>query len=260
MNLFIKILKYELNNIMRSKWVIAYFMFFLVITEVLFRFSGDSSRVLVGLMNIALLLIPLVSIIFGTIHFYNSREFMELLLAQPVKRNVLFSASWLGLVLPLSLAYVMGLALPFLLHGTSDFAPYLILLSSGVILSFIFVGLAFIIALKITEKSFGVGLAFIVWLFFGVIYDGLIMLIIWQFSDYPLEAFMIGISSLNPIDLCRITIMLKFDIAALMGYTGAIFEKFFGSLFGIGIAFSMLMAWILIPYLIAKRLFNKKDF
>jgi hypothetical protein len=40
---------------------------------------------------------------------------------------------------------------------------------------------------------------------------------------------MIILSALNPIDLGRILFLMKFDIAALMGYTGAVFQRFFGS-------------------------------
>jgi hypothetical protein len=49
----------------------------------------------------------------------------------------------------------------------------------------------------------------------------------------------------NPIDLSRILILLKLDISALFGYTGATFKMFLGSSLGMIIAFAML--WIIIP-------------
>jgi Cu-processing system permease protein len=63
------------------------------------------------------------------------------------------------------------------------------------------------------------------WFYFSLIYDGLLLFFLFQFSDYPLEKAMIVLSSLNPIDLGRILILLKLDIAALMGYTGAVFDE-----------------------------------
>ena len=71
--------------------------------------SAAATRRLLSLMNVVLLLVPLVSIVFGTMYLYNAREFTELLLAQPVHRRQLFAGLYLGLALPLSAAFVVGL-------------------------------------------------------------------------------------------------------------------------------------------------------
>ena len=64
----------------------------------------------------------------------------------------------------------------------------------------------------------------------------------------------------NPIDLARIIILLKFDVSALMGYTGSIFNRFFGSSFGIIAATSFLILWIIAPLWRGVKLFSRKDF
>ena len=51
-------------------------------------------------------------------------------------------------------------------------------------------------------------------------------------SDYPLELPLLGLTLLNPVDLGRVLLLLQFDNAALLGYTGAVFERFFGSALG----------------------------
>ena len=71
---------------------------------------------------------------------------------------------------------------------------------------------------------------------------------------------MIVLSALNPIDLGRILFLMKFDIAALMGYTGAVFQRFFGSSLGIIISFACLFIWIFVPLFLSNRFFKKKDF
>jgi Cu-processing system permease protein len=43
--------------------------------------------VVLSLLNATLLLVPLVALVFGTMHVYASREFIELLLAQPLPRR-----------------------------------------------------------------------------------------------------------------------------------------------------------------------------
>ncbi|MFA6572013.1 MAG: nitrous-oxide metabolic protein NosY, partial [Bacteroidota bacterium] len=81
-----KILKFQFKDVFRSRWIIVYGILLLLITELMFRFSGDSSKTILSLLNITLLLNPLVSIFFGTAYLYNSREFIELLLSQPIRR------------------------------------------------------------------------------------------------------------------------------------------------------------------------------
>jgi Cu-processing system permease protein len=64
----------------------------------------------------------------------------------------------------------------------------------------------------------------------------------------------------NPIDLSRILILLKLDISALLGYTGAVFQKFFGTGFGLVLSISVLSLWVILPLLNIYRKSRKKDF
>lgn len=54
----------------------------------------------------------------------------------------------------------------------------------------------------------------------------MVLLVLFQMADYPLETTMIGMSMLNPIDLGRIGMLLQLDISAMMGLTGALFQDF----------------------------------
>jgi Cu-processing system permease protein len=99
----------------------------------------------------------------------------------------------------------------------------------------------------------------LVWFYFALIYDGLILVILFTFSDYPLEKLTLVLSALNPIDLGRIFIMLKMDVSALMGYTGALYQDFFGSGTGILFTTGVMLLWIALPLLAAVRSFQKKD-
>lgn len=134
------------------------------------------------------------------------------------------------------------------------------LLAVGLLLTFIFVGLAYLIALSNNNRMKGFGLAIVMWLFLAVIYDGLFILSLIVFEDYPLETFSLISSMLNPIDLSRILIMLKLDVAALLGYTGAVFNKFLGTTLGVGVAFMALIFWIILPLTAYLKIATKKDF
>jgi Cu-processing system permease protein len=56
-----------------------------------------------------------------------------------------------------------------------------------------------------------------------------------------------------------VLVLLKLDTSALMGYTGALYQKFFGS--GAGIIYSLLfmLMWFAAPLFLAGRKFEVRD-
>ncbi len=262
MNAVRHIFAYEVHDIARSKGLIVYTLFFAVTGEALFRFGGGA-KALLSMMNLSLLVIPLVCILFGAMYLYAARDFIELLLAQPVRRRHLFAGLYLGLSLPLAGAFLVGTSVPFLLHPgavAGNGASLAVLLLTGVLLSFAFVAIAFLFATKLEEKVKGMAAAIVTWLFFSIVYDGLMLLFIHYYAAYPLEVPTLVLTLLNPLDLARVVLLLNVDIAALMGYTGAVFEAFFGSWIGLAVAALALLAWIAVPLAVSHRLFMRKDF
>lgn len=214
-------------------------------------------------MNVIVVLTPMIGTIFGIMYFYSAREFTELLLAQPVKRSKIFLGQYLGLAASLSLSLILGLGIPFVFYGITQSAEiwdFGLLLIVGTFLTFIFVALAVNIALRNENKVKGFGYAILLWLFMAVIYDGIFMILLIVLDDYPLDKFTLMASMFNPIDLSRIMILLKLDISALLGYTGALFQNFFGNGFGMIVSLSMLLFWTLIPVWFLIRVAKKKDF
>lgn len=253
-----KILKYVIFDLLRSRLIITYTLLLLALSIGIIYLGKDITKAEVSLLNVVLLLVPLVSIVFGTVHFYNSRKFIEMLLALPVKRNNIFWAEYLGLAVSLSLGFVIGTGLPLLVYGSSVTGLYL--LAVGIFLTFIFTGLAFLSSVVNKDKSRGIGLSLMIWFYLSIIFDGLILLIYLFFSEYPLEKLVLVFTALNPIDLARVIILMKLDISALMGYTGAIFQNFFGTLTGTLFSVFFLVLWTALPALTALKIFNKKNF
>lgn len=252
-----QIIKYIFYDILRTRFILLYTIFLFVSTFALFQLDSDTGKVVMSLMNIVLMAIPLVSIVFTTIHFYNSYEFIELMLAQPVDRKVIYLSEYISVGLSLCFAYLIGVGIPIVMYGAS--ASSVTLLYSGLMLTLVFVSLAFLASVLTRDKAKAIGLALLFWFYFSLIYDGLLLWIIYTFSDYPLEKTTLTLIALNPIDLARIMMLLKLDISALMGYTGAFYQDFFGSYAGILFSSGILLLWIIIPVLIATRIFIKKD-
>lgn len=258
-----KVLRYELQDLRRSRWLAGYALLLLVLTDALLRFGGGGPRAVLSLMNVVLVFVPLVSIVFGTMYLYGARDFIELLLAQPVGRGSLFAGLYAGLAAPLALGFLLGVGLPFLWGGQGEGSlagPLAMLLAAGVLLTLVFTALAVLASLLFEDRARGLGAAILVWLAATVLYDAVIVLVATAFSDYPLEPPLIGLILLNPVDLARVLLLLQFDIAALMGYTGAVFERFFGTPLGLGVATGALALWCAGPLLLAERKFRGKDF
>lgn len=261
MNTTLKIMRYELRDVLRSRSLIAYGAFFLAVTEALLRFSGGAQAAL-SLMNVVLLLIPLVSIVYGTMYLYHAREFTEMLLAQPVRRTHLFIGQFLGLALPLSAVFLAGFGAPFMMHANegAPIATLVVIAACGVVLTFSFTAIAALLVARIDDRVKGIGAAIAVWLGLTVVYDGLVMMALAVFSDLPLEPPALAAMLANPIDLARVLILLRLDVSALMGYTGAVFEQFFGSSWGAVLASLTLVMWTGVPLLLGARRFQRKDF
>ena len=259
----LKILKYSFYDLMRSRWSYVYFAFYLLLGIVLLFLNNDLSKAVITLMNVIIVLAPLIGTIFGVMYYYNSKEFTELLLAQPLKRSSIFLGQYLGVALSLSMSLILGLGLPFVFYGlfkSNAIWDFSLLLITGTFLTFIFTALAFNIALSNENKIKGFGYAILLWLFLAVIYDGMFLMSLILFEDYPLDKLSLFGTMLNPIDLSRTLILLKLDISALLGYTGAVFKKFFGTNFGLIVSIVMLSVWVVLPVLRITYKSKKKDF
>ena len=240
-----------------------YFLFYLTLGFGLLFLNNNLSKAIITLMNIILVLSPLIGTIFGVMYFYSAREFTELLLAQPIKRSQIFIGQYLGISIALSLSLILGLGIPFFIYGllqSAEILNFLLLLISGTFLTFIFVALSINISLNYENKIKGFGYAILLWLFMAVVYDGLFLVSLVLFEEYPLDSFSLWAVMLNPIDLSRILILLKLDISALLGYTGAVFREFLGASTGMTVSLIVLSIWTVIPVWVLNRMSSRKDF
>ncbi len=252
-----KIIKYIIADIVRNKILLAYTLFLLAISLTVFNLEDNSAKGLLSLLNIVLIIVPLISIVFATIYMYNSAEFIELLVSQPLKRTRLLLSVYSGLAVALLLAFLVGAGIPVLIYSHTAVGFSLVAVGMG--LTLVFVSMAVLASVITRDKAKGMGMAILLWFYFSLIYDGIVLFVLFQFSDYPLEKASIVFSSLNPIDLGRIVILLKMDVSAMMGYTGAVFREFFGGAWGSLYAGGIICLWIVAPVYLALRRFSRKD-
>jgi len=252
-----RLIRSVVADLLRGRIVIAYTAFLFAASFGLFNLGGDTSKGLIGLLSLVLIVVPLVSLVFATAHYYNSYEFIELLAAHPVPRATILLAQIAGVALALAVALLVGIGLPILLYAGS--LTGLTLAAVALVLSRLFTGLAFLAAVVTRDKARGIGAALLVWFYFALLHDGLTLYALFLLEDFPLEGISLGLLSLNPIDLARVLVLLQLDVSALMGYTGAMLKDLLGTRTGIVAAAGVLALWLAAPLAGAVWIFRRKD-
>lgn len=252
-----KLIKIILLDILKNKIVIAYTLIIAILSWSSFLLEDNTAKGLLTVLNVILFTVPLVSILFATIYIYNSSEFIELIASHPIKRKKIWISLYLAIGSALVFAYLIGAGIPLMIYMPEQIG--FMMIAVGILITLIFTSLAFLASILTRDKAKGIGLAIINWLFFALIFDGIVLFLLFQLSDYPIENAMVVVSAFSPIDLARIQILLYLDASAMMGYTGAIFKDFFGTQIGLLASFSLLCLWALVPFYISIRKFTTKD-
>lgn len=111
----IKIIQYSLSDLLKSKWILFYTSFYFLFSYAVLSFGNTSSKGLLSMMNVVVVLTPLISILLSAIYITNSREFITLLLSQPLKRIHIFLGLYISLCLAQCLSLTIGLGIPVVL-------------------------------------------------------------------------------------------------------------------------------------------------
>ena len=258
----LRVASYAVRDLARSRWLAAYATFFALATVALIQFSDNEAKAMLSLVNVVLLIVPLANVVFGTMYLQSSREFVELLLAQPIRRRQLFAGLFFGLATPVSLAVIGGIGVPLAVMGASreTLAAGAVLALMAASLGAVFTGIAAVVAYGFEDRVRGIVAAIGVWLSFAVVYDALVIMVATRFAEYPIERPMLVAMFANPIDLARLVMLTRFDVAALLGYTGALFQQLLGGVPGLIVAITVFTLWATLPALYGARLFHRKDF
>ncbi|MBL7950343.1 MAG: ABC transporter permease subunit [Flavobacteriales bacterium] len=252
-----KVCRYTLLDLLRNRSAVGYTVLLLLITTGLFMLEADNTKALITLSQVVLAITPLLTLVFTIIWFYGQYEFTVLLAVQPLRRSAITQAQYVAVTGALLLAFWLGVGLPLLAWAPG--ATSLTLLAAGSLLTTICCALGLWIAVCQRDRAKAVGIGLAVWVLLVLVWDALLLWLMYSFSDRPIEPLIVPLAALNPIDLARMMVMFRIDLAALLGYTGAVYQDFFGSPGGTLAALSALLAWTLLPLWRAVRGFQRKD-
>src|SRR3989338_5580700 len=126
---------FEFRENIRNRWLLIYGLSFLIFSGILtYIGTSDPLQASASLLNLVLLLVPLFSLVFGSISFSEALPFHEILVALPISRRDIFLGKWVGLGTGLALSFLLGMGAGSLIQFNIEqkgFSSYLLLLCLG---------------------------------------------------------------------------------------------------------------------------------
>jgi Cu-processing system permease protein len=269
----LRIARHEFTLHSRNRWVVSFAILFAGLALAIAYFgmitSGytgfqDFVRTSASLINLGGFLLPLFALLLGVFSFLTHREYLEVLATQPVSRGAILLGKYLGLLVSVLAAAALGFGLPgvviSLAIGVGGAGTYLLVVLFSCLLAAIFTGLSMVIALLSGRRPIALGVAISVWIFFELVY-GLLMLATTLYLPPTLikTVLLMGLAG-NPVDVVRVLCLLQVGGPHLFGPAGATLIKLTGSATtttAIGLA--IVAAWIVVPLIIAIRVFQRQD-
>lgn len=263
MNSIFTIAVFEFYENIRNKWLLIYGLTFLVLSSLIIYLGiTDPLQAAGSLLSLVLLLVPLFSLVFGSISFSESLSFVEILVSQPISRRDIYIGKLLGLGAGLTLSFALGMGIgasfQIGLHE-AGLGDYILLLVLGCLLTLTFLSLAFFLATIVRKRELLFGWVLLAWFICFVLYDLVVVGVVLMFGDYPLEIPMLILVFFNPIDLARVILLVQSDLSAMMGYSGAVFQKYLGHSWGAILGMSVMVLWTIIPAWLGLHFFKKRD-
>lgn len=231
--------------------------------ELFIRFGGGGMTAFISLLEATLVVVPLVGLVLGTLQVHQSRRLIEVLLAQPIRRQQVFTGLFIASALPLAVAAASGVLLPFAWHGVlwgSLAGPILTLAGATVVLTVVTTAMAYLIALSVEDRVRAVGMAALLWLITVVLWDGVVLLVALLGSSRTIQVPALVMLSLNPVDVIRVLLLQQSDAGEMLGLTGAVLRRATSAVAGRAGLSALLLTWLAVPLWSARRMFARKDF
>ena len=263
----------EVRDGLRNRWVIAATLLLAALALALALLgSAPTGTVkasplavtIVSLSSLTIFLIPLIALLlsYDAVVGEVERGTLLLLLAYPVTRWQVMLGKFLGHVLILAFATVLGygaagLAIAMFGSGGKHWGAFGAMIGSSVLLGSVFVSIGYLLSVAVRERGTAAGLAVAVWLVFVLLYDLALLggLVADQGRHLSAEVFRY-LLLLNPADLYRLFNLSAFaDTRLFSGMAGIAGEMRFSPT----VLLAVLLAWAVAPLGVAGALFARKE-
>ena len=264
----------ELRDGFRNRWVAAAIIVLAILALVLSVLGSaptGSVRVseldisVISLASLSVYLIPLIALMLS----YDApvgefeRGTMMLLLAYPVTRWQIIVGKFLGHLMILLIAIVVGyggtvVALTLITDsGTEGWQAYATMMASTLVLGAVFIALGYLISVIVRERATAAGAAIGLWLVFVVLYDLLLFGALTMDEEQKISQQLFSMLMLvSPTDAYRVLNLSLFEgVSEAAGIAGVASEA---GMSGMLLA-SSLVLWIILPLVATMLLFRRRE-
>jgi Cu-processing system permease protein len=260
------IARQQMTMIMRSHWLAGFGLLFSSLA-VMVAFLGNTggsgfdgfNRMTASLLNVNLLLIPLLSLLIGSLFLSGDKEDrrLMLLLTYPVSPWAVILGKYAGLFAAvwsvLTFGYGAALLVIFFVGGSVSVSLLLLFYLYSVLLAAIFLSLAMLIGIVAKTRFQALGVSLIVWAFLVLFYEFIIMGASMFMVKQWLMPMLTASIFFNPVELIRVQSILSLDGASVFG--PRLFDL---TIWANGMAGKMLFAaaallWTVLPVLYSVR-------
>jgi len=263
----------ELMINIRNRWILIFALvfgtlvlaisYFGLATAAELGFQGFT-RTSASLLNLVLYIVPLVSLTMGTLSLTSEKSAGELIFSQPLTRTEILLGKVIGLFAAVLAATLLGFGVAGLViavkAGTEGLLRYPILVLLALALALVFLSLSAAVALACRRKPVAFGLALFIWFFFVLFYDLLVIGVTFLLPERTANTFLFVSLFGNPVDLVRVASLIILNGEQVFGPAGAALMRFLGgSTASIALLLVALLAWVVAPLLVARRLLNQQD-
>jgi Cu-processing system permease protein len=268
-----EIAKQDIRLNLRNRWILGLSVLFGILTLSI-AYSGmvtagyvgfqDFRRTGASIVSLVLYLVPILALIMGTFSFVSFREYLELMVTQPVARWKIILGKYLGALFSFVISTVAGFGVAGIIIAIRIGAEGSLRFALVVLLSFllgaVFLSLSFLLSVLLKRRQAAVGLSVLVWFFFVIFYDLLMTASTVFLSHNTLKTSLMAGLLLNPVDMIRVTSLIVVGGDSVFGAAGVVAVKLLGSM-GTLVALSLvtLFAWVGFPLYIALKIFDRQS-
>ena len=264
----------ELRDGFRNRWVAAAIIvlgILALVLSVLGSAPTGSVRVseldisVISLASLSVYLIPLIALMLS----YDSlvgefeRGTMMLLLAYPVTRWQIIMGKFLGHLLILLIAIVVGyggtvVALTLFTDSSAEgWQAYATMMASTLVLGAVFIALGYLISVVVRERATAAGTAIGLWLVFVVLYDLLLFGALTMDEEQKIsQQLFSALMLISPTDSYRILNLSLFEgVSEAAGIAGVASEAGMSAT----LLVSSLALWIILPLVATLLVFQRRE-
>ncbi|CAH0991528.1 putative ABC transporter permease protein NosY [Sinobacterium norvegicum] len=273
MNKIFIVAQKEFHDGIRNRWAGAITLIFILMSLGLAYFGSAAAGVLgfsslestlVSLASLSVMLVPLIALMLSYNCFVGELEqgTLLLLMTYPISKAQLLLGKFVGQASIITLASALGFGLPaVIICLISDvdvpvvltaFSQFIILAS---LLGWVFIALAYIISVSVTEKSKAAGLALIAWFLSVLVFDLLLMAILVASDGNINQTLVPFLLWVNPTDVFRI---LVYTVIEADRYSGVLQIATHGA-DGTAYLIIVMLLWVTLPLLGSWWIFNRKE-